>query len=342
MALVNAESYQKKAKFLLGIDVGNTKTHALITDLNGDKVGFGKSGCGNYEAIGVEGFMEVMNLVTTDALTAAQLTKTDILSMGFGLAGYDWPAEEQIMIAAIDSLGINCAYRFVNDAVIGLIAGSSHGWGVAVDAGTGNNVRGRDQAGRRGRITGNSIRFGEIGGAGEIVWRAVIAVTYAWTKRGPETRLTQMLMEYSGIRDESALIEAMAMEQVQPPAELAPQVFRIAAEGDKVAQEVIIYTAQELARNTNAVIKQLSFEDLYFEIVLMGSVFKAGEIFIQPFGDVVHAFAPQASLIHLKKPPVVGSVLLAAEAVGLDLGPIRENLSQFAELLPEQVDPLKK
>jgi len=336
VAQLNAALHQNKAGFLLGIDVGNTKTHALITDLNGEIVGFGKSGCGNYEAIGAEGFADVMNAVTNESLTAAQLTRSDILSMGFGLAGYDWPAEEQIMITGIDSLGIDSPFIFVNDAVIGLIAGSSEGWGVAVDAGTGNNVRGRDQSGRMGRITGNSIRFGEIGGAGEIVWRAVIAVTYAWTKRGRQTKLTQLLLDYSGISDESALIEAMAMEQVQPPAELAPEVFRIAAGGDKVAQEVITYTAQELAKSTNAVIKQLNFQDIAFEIILMGSVFKAGEIFIRPFSEVVHAFAPQASLIHLKKPPVLGSVLLAAEAVDLPPEPIRENLFHSTEWLEEE------
>ena len=314
--------------YLLGVDVGNTKTHALITDFSGQVIGFGNSGCGNYEAIGVDGFREIIYSVTNEALQSAQIDQKIITGMGFGLAGYDWPAENQIMIQAIDSLGISCPYRFVNDAVIGLIAGSTEGWGVAVDAGTGNNVRGRDQSGKMGRITGNSIRFGEIGGAGELVWRAMVAVTYAWTKRGPKTELTNMMMAYTDIPDEAALIEALAMDKVHLPAILALEIFDLARKGEQVANETIIYSAQELARNTNAVIRQLNFQDIPFEIVLIGSVFKAGEIYIQPFREVIHEFAPQASLVHLKNPPVIGSILLAAEAIGQDLPELRHTLVQ--------------
>ena len=56
-----------------------------------------------------------------------------------------------------------------------------------MDAGAGNNVRGKDQTGKIGRITGNSVYSGEIGGGGEMVWLAQVGVTHAWTQRGPKT-----------------------------------------------------------------------------------------------------------------------------------------------------------
>ena len=317
---------------LLGVDVGNTKTHALITDISGSVVGLGKAGCANHEVIGIEGFAAELTAAVEDALHSAGLVTADISAMGFGIAGYDWPSQVPIMETAIQSLGINCPYLYVNDAVIGLIAGSSEGWGVAVDAGTGNNVRGRDQHGKEGRITGNSIRFGEIGGAGELVWRAMVAVTYAWTKRGPKTRLTQLMMEFAEVESEDALIEALATDQVDLSPSLAIEVFSLAAAGDPVAQEVVQESAHELAENTVAVIRQLAFQKRNFEIVLIGSVFKAGELYIQPFRERIHQFAPHAHLINLKVPPVVGAVLLAAEAAGLGPASLRQHLLEATKL----------
>jgi N-acetylglucosamine kinase-like BadF-type ATPase len=317
-----------KGRYLLGIDTGTSKTHALISDLSGRVLGFGNSGPGNYEVVGVGGLIQALTLATEQALEQAQVQKKEILAMGFGLSGYDWPSERVMMVRAIESLGINCAYDFVNDVVIGLIAGASKGWGVAVDAGTGNNVRGRDKNGQTGRITGNSARFGEIGGAGELVWQATIAATYAWTKRLPPTALTKLFMDFAEVKTEADLIEGLTMEAIHLPPFLAQKVIRIAAEGDGVALEVVQYTARELAQNVNAVIRQLNFQDQSFEVVLIGSLFKAGDIYLNPLKNTILQFAPHAEFIHLSVPPVVGAVLLSAETLGLETSGFRKSLTK--------------
>ena len=69
----------------------------------------------------------------------------------------------------------------------------------------------------------------------------------------------------------------------------------------------------------NAVIRQLNFENLEFEIALIGSMFKSGEPLITPMRQIVHALAPNAKLIPAEVKPVVGAVLLGMEASGLML-----------------------
>ncbi|MCB2209817.1 hypothetical protein KQH62_02880 [bacterium] len=328
---------QNDRAYLLGVDVGNSKTHALIASHSGEAVGFAEIGCGSYEVLGPEGYTKALREVTDLALADADLPQSQLMGLGFGIAGYDWPAEEPIMEAGIEALGVDAPYAYVNDVTIGLLAGAPAGWGVAVDAGTGNNVRGRAPDGRIGRITGNSALFGEYGGAGELVWRAMIAVSYAWSQRGPQTRLTQMFMEYVEVNSEAKLIEMWAMHQLLPPPILAKEIFRLAAEGDRVAQDVIVWNARELGESTNAVIRQLGIHNEAFDVVLIGSLFKAGDAYIDPLRETVQAFAPGATLTRLTVPPVVGAVLLAAESAGLDPGQIRPTLiKSTAETLTSQ------
>jgi N-acetylglucosamine kinase-like BadF-type ATPase len=312
--------------YLLGIDTGTSKTHAMLSTCSGEVMGFGESGCGNYEVVGFDGFKDTMREATEQALNMAGINQGQIISMGLGISGYDWPSEAPLMTAAIRALEIECDYQFENDVTIGLIAGSSEGWGVAVDAGTGNNVRGRDLQGRIGRITGNSVYCGEIGGGGEMVWLAQIAVTQAWSLRGPKTQLTQAFMDFAEVESEFELIEGLATEQIQLPPNLAEEIFRLAAQGDPVAGEIITTSAYELGLNVNAVIQQLDLQQHDFDLVLIGSIFKAGEAYLRPFRQTVHGFAPGANLVRLSVPPVVGAVLLAAEVVRIPLHDIREPL----------------
>ena len=94
------------------------------------------------------------------------------------------------------------------------------GWGVVLIAGTGNNCRGRDKRGREARITGEGGRFGEFGGAGEMVEKAVQAVSHEWTHRGPKTALTKMFIEMTGAKDLDELIEGHRPRLLSPRRQL--------------------------------------------------------------------------------------------------------------------------
>ena len=47
-------------KYFLGIDVGSSKTHALIVDETGQCVGFGKAGGGNHQSAGYDRLEHVL------------------------------------------------------------------------------------------------------------------------------------------------------------------------------------------------------------------------------------------------------------------------------------------
>jgi N-acetylglucosamine kinase-like BadF-type ATPase len=320
--------------YFLGIDVGSTKTHALITDENGQALGFGKTGAGNHEVVDYPGLKAALQESTRGALEMAGVSKEHITGAGFGVSGYDWPSERAPTLEAIASLGLSCPVDAVNDTVLGLLAGASQGWGIAVVAGTGNNCWGWDPQRRTGRVTGMCGGFGEYAGSGELVWKAFHNVVHEWTRRGPPTRLTQAFIERLGASNPTDLLEGVSQGQYHLGAEAAPMVFEIARSGDAVARDVITWAGQELGMLVVSVVRQLDFQKLNFEVVLIGSMWEGGALLTQPMLQTIHAEAPGARLVRLAAPPVVGGVVLGMQVAGIDAPALRERLIQStAELL---------
>jgi N-acetylglucosamine kinase-like BadF-type ATPase len=319
-------------RYFLGIDVGGTKTHALIANENGDAVGFGEAGPGNHEGVGYDGLANALKESTQKALDYAGLKVEQLTAGGFGVAGYDWPSEKQDTLDAITKIGLKGPVEPVNDAVVGLLAGASKGWGVAVDAGTGDNCWGRDWNGKEAHMTGCGPTFGEYGGAGSLVYRAIKCISYEWGHRGPKTRLSDEFMKVAGVKTLDDLLEGLSQGRFWFDAELAPMIFKVAEEGDEVARGTITWAAEELASMVNGIIRQLKFEELECDVVMIGSMFKGGVLLIEPFTAAVRKVAPNAQFVRLRVPPVVGGVILAMEQVGMKAdAPIREVLNNSVQ-----------
>jgi N-acetylglucosamine kinase-like BadF-type ATPase len=325
-------------RYFLGIDIGATKSHALIADERGHAVGFGQSGSGNHEDVGWDGLREALHTITDQALVSAGIERERLAGAGLGIAGYDWPGERELTRQAIASLGLSAPFEFVNDAVIALLAGATRGWGVAVVAGTSNNCRGRDQHGREGRVTGCGPAFGEFGGAGELVDKAIQAVSRAWARRGPATQLAEAFTQLAGAVDVEDLLEGLALGSYYISHAVAPAIFRVAAEGDEVAQSTIRWAGRELGSLAVGVIRQLGFESLDFEVVLAGSLYDGGPLLTDAMRAEIHAIAPGARLVRLKVPPVVGGVLLAMEQARIQTGPLRPVLARSASELLSRME----
>ncbi|HEY79607.1 MAG TPA: ATPase [Anaerolineae bacterium] len=313
-------------RYFLGIDVGGTKSHALIADDTGRAVGFGEAGPGNHEVVGYDGLRSVLQRITSCALDMAGIDRHQIAGAGFGVAGYDWPSELAPTLEAISGLGLNCPIKVVNDTVIGLVAGAKEGWGVALVAGTSNNCWGWDEHHHIGRVIGGGMRFGENAGAYELVAQAIIAIAKEWTRRGPATALTPAFMAYFDVKDAASLLEGIQVGRLHPGPALAPLIFQIAEAGDAVAQSLIRWAGEELADLAKGVIRQLGFQDRVFDLVLAGSMFNGGPLLMDPMKQSILEEAPGARFVRLTVPPVVGAVLLGMQQGQLSIAQYRSNL----------------
>jgi len=302
--------------FYLGVDLGGTKSHALVADENGRALGLGKGGPGNHEGVGYEEMAHVLQEITGKALSEAGVDRNQLYAAGFGIAGLDWDSELPAMQAAIAPLDLNCPQVLVNDALIGLTAGVEAGWGLSIVAGTGCNCWGRDDHGGVGHITGFGVTMAEGAGAAELVAKAIQAVSLHWSRRGKPTAISTAMIEQCGARDLDDLIEGLCTFRYFVDAPFAPRIFDLAEAGDEVAADLIRWAGGELGSLAVGVIRQLGFENREFEIVLVGSMFSNGPRLIDPLQEVVRVVAPGAKYIRLEVPPVVGGVLLGMEKTG--------------------------
>jgi len=320
-------------RYYLGIDIGATKSHALIADDTGQAIGFGETGPGNHEVVGWEGLKTVLHKVTNQAIEDAGVEKSLISGAGFGIAGYDWPSQRQPHLDVIATLELSCPVGAVNDAVLGILAGTTQGWGISIISGTGENCWGVDKQRNYGHMTGNSALMGEYGGAGSIVYRSIRDIAKEWGNRGPKTQLSQVFIEHTGAANLDDLLEGLVLGKYNLNAGDAPLVFRVANNGDSVAIEVIRWAALEQADMIIGVARQLEIEDQNIEVVMIGSTFKGGPLLVEPMQAAVNKIAPGAEFIRLIAPPVVGGVLLGMEQIRKFDNNVRTHLIETTKII---------
>jgi len=315
--------------------VGGTKSHALIADETGRQVGFGSGGPGSWEAVGYEGLSAALAEVTARALEGAGLKIGQIRAAGMGLAGYDWPSQRAAHLEAIRPLGLQGPVEIVNDATLGILAGAKDGWGVSVVSGTGCNCRGwsRDHT-RQGRAVGGANAWsGEAAGGWDIVARAMRAVSFEWTHRGPATAHTPAFLKKTGAGCLDELIEGAYLGHYNFDQSDVMMVFEVASAGDAQALEVLRWAGDQLGQMACGVIHQLGIERERFDVVLIGSIYDGHACLTEALGETVHRVAPAARLVRLTVPPVVGGVLLGMETAGLDFHPRRTRLIESTNRL---------
>jgi N-acetylglucosamine kinase-like BadF-type ATPase len=319
-------------KYFLGVDLGGTKSHAIISDQDGQVIGFGKGGPGNPEGIGYEALADLLHEISCQAVANAGIEVKDVCAAGFGIGGYDWPSQRPLNLDTIRKAGLHMPVELVNDALLGLIAGSSQGWGISIVAGTGCNCWGRDQHSHTAQVTGMGTWMGEGAGASELVGRTLQVISRAWSLRGPQTALTRVICDHVGATDAFDLLEGLTVGKYQLRSNAAPKVFEVARSGDPVAMELVHWAGEELGSLGVGVIRQLAFEDMEFEIVISGSFWKGSPLLLKIAADTVHKIAPRARFNRLTAPPVIGGVLLAMEVAGMDFTSAREYLLSSSEI----------
>jgi N-acetylglucosamine kinase-like BadF-type ATPase len=311
---------------VIGVDGGGTKTEAVVADERGTYLGRGLSGPSNWEDVGLGGAGASFRVAVGEALAAVGAEADDVAYSVFGLAGVDWPSDVERLAFAIDPLGLGGGRAILNDSEIVLRAGTDSACAVAVVAGGGSVVAGRNDADGKFRTLGLGSLFGDFSSAIDVSEEAVRAVARAYTGRGPSTALTEALCRRFERPTADDLLEFLSRRELHGRIEneienVAPLVIQAAGEGDGVARVILDRIGREMGSDVVLVAARLGMLREPFDVVLAGGFLAAaGEFVIEPLQQVVRLETSDVTFVHLSTAPVVGAVLVALEAVGGEAG----------------------
>lgn len=326
--------------YYLGMDVGGTKTYALVADAQGGILGFGKAGCGNYEYHGVEGAAQENRRAVMAALAESKLSISDLSAIGLGVAGADLPEDFEMLKQEIYApLFGETPRRFRNDSMAALRGGTRANQGIAIVCGTGSVCAGRNAAGTEARVGGLGPEFGDactgagIGQEGlRTVWRARDGIV-------APTLMTQKFVARSGMADLEGLFRGMyrgtlAYESLEPMAKL---VFEAAAEGDAAARAILAEGGRYLAAMVNAVARKLLMEGESFGVIMAGAVFKGeGRDLVDAMQAGIGEECPNAECSPPEFEPVVGALLMAYDEAGALTEVVYQGLEESLSLVEER------
>jgi N-acetylglucosamine kinase-like BadF-type ATPase len=307
-------------RYVLGVDGGATKTHALVADETGRVLGFGQGDGSNHQVHGLQPAMHEILRAVRSALQVSGLLPSSISLGSFCLAGADLPEDYNLLKDAVEALNLAQIVMIKNDTMAALRSGTTRSWGVVVICGTGFNAAGISPGGSEIILPALGSISGDWGGGSDLSQEMIRAVMRAWDGRGSATLLTEMVLDALSAGSVEELLRMLYHKQIDPQRRigLVPLLFEAAEQGDRVAQELIVRLGTEVAVSANAIIRRLALTDEDVEVVLGGSVFKGrGRLLIDTVTRLVHEVAPKAQIVRPQNEPVVGAVLLALEAIGV-------------------------
>jgi N-acetylglucosamine kinase-like BadF-type ATPase len=329
---------------LLGVDVGGTRSTAMLVDGRGALVARTDGGPGNYQSIGVAAARASLDALTAPVLAAAG--SCPIEGAAYGVAGADRAKD----YAAIEALLPPLPSRrvLVNDSELVLRAGTRDGVGVALVSGTGTNAVGRNRDGAVARVGGFCDELGDFGSAGDLGREALRLAMRGREGRGAPTVLYEMLCDALGVAVLEDVMDRWMNGDGRDLGALAPLVFEAATTGDAVARGLLERAGEELALAGRLVCERLFRADEPVTVVLGGSVLQRGSdpTLVLALARALARARPGVRVVKLRADPIVGALLLAhdlASGRGLDLDPLDRFATRLGATpdlaLSEQVVP---
>lgn len=302
-------------KYLLGIDGGGTKTHAVITDSSFRVLGEGFSGAANPLRVGLEEAVRHIEQAVVDACAQAGIEVDDVDSACAAIAGINHPIHFHTLSDALNEALQIGGLELVTDARAALKGALDGGAGVVVIAGTGSIAIGVNHEGQRARAGGFGPTLSDEGSGYYIAQRALKAVVSSFDGRSPRTMLAERICNRLGVANPSDLPGVIYNSDSEPVdiAPLAELVDEAAREGDEVARRILTSAGRELGKLASSVIEKLGLGQREFRVACVGSVFRSGELVLEPLREAVHAVAPCAEIGLPLYPPAIGAAKLANE-----------------------------
>ena len=301
-----------------GIDGGASRTRAVLVTAEGHIAGFGTAGPSNYDNIGEDAAAENLR----DGVLAAhrEAGPGPVSSMFLGMAGVVTAADRETVrrMAVRHGLAPGGAIGVDHDIRIALAGGLEGREGIVLIAGTGSSTYGRRADGRSHR-TGWGFLLDDRGSGYFLGLQAMIATVMEADGRGAPTGLSAVVRARFGFSDIDEILRIVYHDRIPVAdiASLAPDVIRLAREGDGAAGAACEAGAEELARMARTVAVRIGFGDTEFPLTMTGGLVDRPGYYKEKIESAIRGSLPRARIVPPSLPPVIGAALLALDAAGV-------------------------
>ncbi len=322
-------------RYVLGIDQGASKTHALVVDEYGNVSGMGKSRGACHSSNGMEYAMTAVKEAAGQALAQSGITIREIEVIAAGMTGIDWDFEGNLLETALCEAFSVKKIKVVNDCIIAMRAGTSKNYGCVLCAGSGLNCAVRNE--NAAQIVYGFYIDDEFQGGYSLGKSTIRAVTDSHIGLKPVTLLTQMLLEYFGVRTVDEILYRKVTGAITPGDYLHLPIIleEAAARNDSVALGMLADYGRNIAMYAVLGMQKLSMLDMDMDVdvVLSGSIFKCRlPVLREAVSLEIHKYAINAKIVDAVYEPIVGAALLGLESLHGEILPeAYRNLEKSAE-----------
>ena len=307
-------------EYIIGVDIGATKSHLALFDTEGNFTDFGRWGCLNYETLpGLYAqFEEEFGQFVAQVLSKNGITMKQVSCAVLGAGGVDTKRQHGVISGILKKLGFE-RFTLVNDAYLGIPAGTRTGTGICAINGSGCTLAGINKEGRMMQIGGVGAVSADKGGGGYLGERLVSAVYSELFRRGEPTVMTALLFEKLGITSKYDYVEKIHEKTNDGSFSVytcGRMVFEAVRQNDRVAADILRDIAANYASGISCMIEELRFppED-ELNVVFAGSVFVKGEhpMLIDTIKEMLSGDNPAHHISYtlLDVPNVSGAVIWA-------------------------------
>jgi N-acetylglucosamine kinase-like BadF-type ATPase len=314
---------------IVGIDGGGTRTRAVAVGPGARLLGVARAGCGNFQVLGLDGLEALLG-----DLWPRLGVQLPLSALCLGLAGAGRPTEQRAIAEWARERNWAGQVRVVSDAQAALVGAHGSQAGLVVIAGTGSMVLGRNAQGEQARAGGWGPLLGDEGSGYHLGMEGIRAALRARDGWGPATALDPRLRRALGLEDWDQVVRWIYGGELERGrvAALGLEVVEAAREGDGCALAIVAAAGQALGRQLGAVARKLGLEE-GAPVAGVGGLFAARPFLWPALVRAARAAGCRPRWRDPLLPPVLGAVLIAWEAAGLEPGAA---VAALAGLLPEQ------
>ena len=307
----------EQKRYVIGVDGGGSKTHAVLVALDGTMVAESFGGPANLQITGIPTSAIVYFDLVLDCCKKADIPPESIQSVVIGAAGAGRPSSGTLLVDNILSICVRkkTVLKHIHvetDVRIAIEAAFAGGPGIVLIGGTGSIALYRTEDEKFIRAGGWGYRIGDEGSGYAIGKDGLNVVLRQHDGRSEKTILTKKALAHYGETHIDGLIQKVYADEADL-ASFTPLVFEAAVERDRVANGILVKNATELLDLVRVLIMQVRPKKK-LPVALMGGMLESENVYSKMVRDkIIHAL-PHVVVQKPKFPAAFGAAIIGLKA----------------------------